>query len=241
MPELVLYQYPGLGRERSTLSGPCAKVHMALAVKGLDYEVRNLRTPMEVRRIHPRGRVPVLDIDGERVADSTDILTALERRFPEPPLQPAEPSARAQCKILEDWADEVLYFYVAYLRWLTPEGFARIRRHIFVRYPAPLRWLLPWIARRETRARYRGQGVGLKDQATVERELRECLQALDQLLVPGPFVLGEQLTRADLALCAMVDQLAVAALLPEMAAELQARPVLAAWAERVHARAPAAT
>ena len=78
-PELTLVQYPGF-TGKTTLSPPCAKVHMALHFKGLAYSIRNVNTPAQVRRFNPRGRVPVLLIGGETVVDSTDILTELERR-----------------------------------------------------------------------------------------------------------------------------------------------------------------
>jgi hypothetical protein len=35
-----------------------------------------------------RGTLPVLDIEGERIVDSTHIVEALERRYPEPALYP---------------------------------------------------------------------------------------------------------------------------------------------------------
>jgi glutathione S-transferase len=47
--------------------------------------------------------MPVLVADGQRVADSTDIIRWLEERFPDRPLYPAE---RARALELEDWFDE---------------------------------------------------------------------------------------------------------------------------------------
>jgi len=53
-------------------------------------------------------KVPVLQIDGETVADSTRIIGALERRHPAPPLYPDDPAARARALALEDFFDEDL-------------------------------------------------------------------------------------------------------------------------------------
>jgi glutathione S-transferase len=56
----------------------------------------------------PRGQVPVL-VDGDlTVFDSTTIDEYLEERYPRPPLMPAEPEARARCRMWEDLADEQL-------------------------------------------------------------------------------------------------------------------------------------
>jgi glutathione S-transferase len=51
--------------------------------------------------------VPVLEDDGAIVADSTAILEHLERRFPEPPLYPAEPARRVELRIFVDWFNRV--------------------------------------------------------------------------------------------------------------------------------------
>ena len=163
-PEITLVQYPGLTR-KTTLSAPCGKAHMALGFKGLDYSIHNVNTPAQVKKFNPRGRVPVLIIDGETVMDSTDIVSFLESRFPDPPLEPADPTLRAQAKVYEDWADEVIYFYGVFMRWCAEDNYARMRSRILGRLPIPMRWIVPLIAQRELRHRVRGQGVGLKGEA----------------------------------------------------------------------------
>ena len=50
--------------------------------------------------------VPAL-VDGDHaIADSTAILLHLEQAYPDPPLLPADAEQRAECMILEAWADE---------------------------------------------------------------------------------------------------------------------------------------
>jgi glutathione S-transferase len=239
MTELLLYQYGGRTRG-TTLSAPCAKVHMALRFKGLSYDVKNLHTPMQVKKVNPRGRVPALRMGAELIVDSSDILTALDARFPQAPLLPQQPLLRAQAKLYEDWADEVLYFFVVYLRWATDAGFRRLREVVLSKQPAPLRWIVPAVARRMAVARLRGQGTGLKDEHVVRRELSECLDALDILIQDGPFLLGAELSRADLSVCAVVDQLRVPELTPDAASAVDAHDHIRDWARRVHDLAPSA-
>src|SRR5687768_13379899 len=121
-PSILLVQYPG-DTARTTMSPPCGKVHMALALKGLAYEVRNVENPWQAKRYNPRGRVPALTCEGETVVDSSDIVAWLDRRFPEPRLFPVAPGERAMAKIWEDWADEVLYFYLLGVRWCIDANF----------------------------------------------------------------------------------------------------------------------
>jgi len=81
------------------------RVVLALAYKGLEFEAVDVdpadRSP--VRELSGQDLVPVL-VDGEQVVtDSTRIMHHLERRFPDPPLFPADPAARAEVEIFVDW------------------------------------------------------------------------------------------------------------------------------------------
>jgi len=81
------------------------RVALALAYKGLEAESVAIdpadRSPL--RELSGQDLVPVL-VDGDEViTDSTRILHHLERRFPDPPLFPAEPAARAEVEVFLDW------------------------------------------------------------------------------------------------------------------------------------------
>ena len=53
-------------------------------------------------------QVPVLQDGSQWIADSTAIALYLERLQPQPPLLPLDPAARAEVRLLEDWADTTL-------------------------------------------------------------------------------------------------------------------------------------
>ena len=66
---------------------------------------------MPVALVLTRGKVntfPVMQVDGTTVGDSTAIIAELERRFPDPPLYPADAAERDRALALEDWFDEKL-------------------------------------------------------------------------------------------------------------------------------------
>jgi glutathione S-transferase len=109
------------------------KARWALDYKGIEAE-RHAPPPgmhMAVALWRTRGRsvtFPVLELDGERFGDSTEIIAALERRFPDPPLYLSDPDERRRALELEDFFDEEV---APYLRRLTfyelrrdPERFA---------------------------------------------------------------------------------------------------------------------
>ena len=91
------------------LSPFCRKVRVALAEKGLEFELKaeNLwqRRP-EFLAMNPAGDVPVLvDNESGALADSTAIAEYLEESFPLPPLVPGDAIARAEVRRLVAWFD----------------------------------------------------------------------------------------------------------------------------------------
>jgi glutathione S-transferase len=113
-----------------------------------------------------------------------------------------------------------------------------MKEHLLSKLAVPARWIAPTVAVREARARARGQGVGLKDAGVVRREFGECLDALVALLGSDAFVAGPKLTRADIAICAVLDQLRLAILTPDAAEAIAKHPEILDWMARVHAVAP---
>lgn len=98
MSKIVLYDY-----WRSSAS---YRVRLALALKGLDFEVVpvNLLNGEHYAPAHqmrnPQGLVPALAIDGQVLTQSLAILDYLEDTRPTPALLPADPLARAQVRAM---------------------------------------------------------------------------------------------------------------------------------------------
>jgi glutathione S-transferase len=105
-------------------SGPLSlyarKVEIALTEKGLFDACEREMVPFNqqvgyqpkhpaVLAANPKGQVPVL-LDGDlALFDSTLILEYLEEAYPSPPLLPEGAAARARCRMLELYADDVLF------------------------------------------------------------------------------------------------------------------------------------
>src|SRR5213083_2510801 len=76
----------------------------------LDYKrVRHVRravTPalqeLRARRLRAGRTVPILQLNGHAIGDSTRIIEEIERRWPEPPLYPSDPEERRRALELEE-------------------------------------------------------------------------------------------------------------------------------------------
>jgi glutathione S-transferase len=86
------------------------KVRWALDYKGVPHRRRapmpGLLHPLVALAKTRRPTLPVLELDGESIGDSTRIIGALERRYPDPPLYPSDPAQRRRALELEDFFDE---------------------------------------------------------------------------------------------------------------------------------------
>jgi glutathione S-transferase len=95
-----------------SISHPSQVARKMLDLKGVEYDVVSV-APMS-QRIHlriagfRRGTVPAVKLDGKRVQGTRQIARALDERYPEPPLFPADPVQRARVEEAERWGEEQL-------------------------------------------------------------------------------------------------------------------------------------
>ncbi|MFZ1207744.1 MAG: glutathione S-transferase N-terminal domain-containing protein [Pseudolabrys sp.] len=92
------------------LSHYSEKVRWALDFKGITHRRRVLGPDYLIRvwRATGQGKLPVMWLDDQAVADSTRIIAPLEEHYPEPPLYPRDAAMRQRALALEDDLDETL-------------------------------------------------------------------------------------------------------------------------------------
>jgi len=97
----------------------CARVRIALAEKGIEYETVEIDLddrPAWIYEKNPLGRVPVLEEDAFVLPESAVINEYLEERYPDPPLWPADAGERALARLLVFRFDEFSKPYYALRR-----------------------------------------------------------------------------------------------------------------------------
>ncbi len=226
MAELLLHQYQ--------VSPFAAKVRRALHYKGLKFEVRDyaVADAGKIRKtISPTGKTPVLEHAEQRIVDSTTILRYLDKTFPDKPLLPADPAELALVHIIEDWADESLFFYDLAMRgW--PNNIDWLKRDVLSHDTGISRWFMGKVMGKFVRKTGETQGIGRKSKEVILAEFREHLQAIVGMMGNGDWLVGDQMTVADIAVASMCTVLDRAEEAEKM---MRRRNRLRAWRERVDA------
>ena len=180
------------------------KVRQVLDFKQVEYQSVN---PLVVRsRLRRRGtgKVPAIELDGRFISDSTEIAYALDERFPDPPLFPADRRERALAHAIEEWADDSLYFIGLYYRWYDKRG----RAEIPGKFGRSLKGRLAYAYYlRLVLRQLKGQGTLRKAPEQVRSDLDRNLAAIEGLLTRGPFLFGDQPYLCDFALWGQLEYL----------------------------------
>jgi len=224
MPDVVLHQWD--------ISPFCRKVRKILAHKGVAYrteEYNGLRA-RNAAGLSAAGKLPVLDYDGERLQDSSAIFDFLEAKHPAPPLLPRDPQERALALLLEDWADESLYFIEVYLRFEVPEARAKAIELLCAGRPAWERAIFAAVLGPRMRKKLRAQGTGKLTREQVEKSFLDHVGRVDALLGRTGWLVGSACSIADIAVGA---QLAEVRRTSHLAPRIEALPRVAEWLARL--------
>jgi glutathione S-transferase len=188
------------------------KARWALDFKGVEHERHAPPPPahMAVSMWLTRGSsytFPLLQLDGRAYGDSSEIIAALEARYPEPPLYPSDPDDRRRALEIEDFIDEEVAPHVRLLAFheaiKEPESFGEfavealppaLRRGPGRRIAGPFAtWFL--------KTRF---GVGDPGAAELARERVEMgFNRIESELGDGEYLVGDSFSVADLTAAAI--------------------------------------
>lgn len=220
-PTIVLHQW--------CISPFCVKVQKVLDLKQLPYRIEEyagLRA-LKSKGLSAAGKLPVLDYDGERIADSSAIARFVDQRHPAPPLVPATLDAHL-VHLLEDWADESLYWYQLWLRMFDDVALDRAVAAACEGRPRYERALF-----KQGMGRYRrsvvAQGLGRYPRETVLSNLRQHLAALEGRLAQNAWLVGAAPSVADIAVASQLEEMLRSG---SVTHEITALPRLSAWLKR---------
>lgn len=207
----------------------CDKIRRVLRYKQVPFEIHEwpLTEIGDIARKNPAGKLPILDVDGQSITDSTTIALELEKRFRKPALLPAGAAERARALALEDWADESLYFYEMSTRF----GAADFERNLpKLVTEAAMREAMGGMLREMLKTTTVTQGIGRKSPAALASDIERLFGAIEDMQAATGFVVGGELSLADIAIACQAECIGDSTIGKEA---LSCRPRLAAYFSRV--------
>jgi glutathione S-transferase len=177
----------------------CRKARLALGYKGIDYQVENLTPGLHILQLKPLTQglttVPVLIDQDNIIADSTRIFKYLENLVPNPPFIPSIEDEQKQAWLLEDWLDESIGVATrfVYYDYRAKEGKAidpSLSSQIIINI---------------VRQQYKITAATVK----LARERLENAFTILQIWQNQPYLVGNNLSVADLAAAALLSPLAL--------------------------------
>jgi glutathione S-transferase len=215
------------------------KVRRALNYKQLLFEVHEVDRAAagagKYAHVSASGKFPVLEHDGAVVQDSTDILEYLDRAFPDRPLRPEDPRERALVHMIEDWADESLYFYEMTMRLAWPHNLEAALDEFAQSMPGVPREVVKDRILEGVGALTKAQGLGRKSREQVVADVERHFRAIDDLLAGREWLVGSGLSSADLAVASQVHALLYA---EEAREALDRTHHVRPWMARIDTAAP---
>ncbi len=235
-PAITLYDLPVKPQDTrwESYSPYVLKVSRALRLLKLPYVIEGLDFS-KVKQYNPVGQLPVLRMDDALIPDSTRILRRINGLTRDGLIRGLDATAAAEAWLWEELGDTTLYPFCLAARWREDDAWANLRRIVFGEVPAPLRGVIAGSVRRKVL-----KNLVMRDftRAGLEACRARFSQTLDDLEVRSPqqaFWMGSDLPSvADLGLFASLHALRLP-LAPWYATEIQNRPKLSAWLDRVEA------
>jgi len=168
------------------------KADMLLKLAGLPY-----RTDTSGFTKAPKGKLPYIEDDGERIADSTFIRFHIERKYGIDFDRGLDAEQRAAAWAFEKMAEDHFYWIGVDARWMNDDNFQKGPAKFFDRVPALMRPLAIAFVRRKLRNTLHGQGIGRHSPAEITALGVRDVQAMADYLGDKPYFMGDSPTGAD--------------------------------------------
>ena len=217
------------------MSSCAQKVRITLAEKGLPWESIHLslrkgeaRTD-DYKKLNPNGVVPTLITEnGTVIIESTVILEYLDDAYPDIPLKPDDPIARARMRLWTKQLDEGIHVNLA----TVSNAVAFRYQHIEGRSPEEVQAYFNGIPDQARRARIKDlvtHGIDSEYFGPAIHHFDTLFAKMDSALEKGPWLTGSQYTLADIAFMPYLTRFDHLRLL----GILDHRPHLKGWYSRV--------
>jgi|SRR5581483_5395164 len=214
------------------------KVDCYLRMIGLPYELCSFRSLADFVQA-PKGKIPYIEDNGQKVADSGFILEYLQTtygdRLGEQRLSPREQAVELGLRRL---IEEHLYWVIGYARYGEDAIWEEYKHLLFDRYGyTPTEFETVTAQFRDTvRTALHGQGLGRHSRVEVYTLGNADLTALSAYLGEKPYFLGEEPTALDATAYGFLANIFYVGYETPLEAHARALPNLRAYCDRMRQR-----
>jgi len=175
------------------------KVEVLLKMAGVAY-----RTDTTGFRKAPKGKLPYVDDDRERIADSTFIRFHIEKKYGKDFDSGLDPAQRSIAWAFEKLAEDHLYWAIVDARWSDRANFNRGPRNFFDAVPGAMRPLVITMVRRQVRKNLHAHGMGRHARPEIVQLATRDIDSIADYLGQKPYFMGTEPSGVDATIFSFV-------------------------------------
>jgi len=218
----------GAGFGLPEISPFVTKTEIQLKMAGLAYRKERAMPPAS-----PKGQLPYIEDEGERIADSTFIRAHIERKYGFDFDAGLDRDARAQAWAFERMIEHHVYWALVGARWVDPENFAKGPAHFFDGAPEDRREQLRENAQFRVAENYLLSGLGRHaPDEDVALAMRSIL-ALSVQLGDKPYLMADRSVGVDATAFGALAGILTPFFASRLRAEVEKFDNLTAYVERM--------
>ncbi len=178
----------------------CLKIEMLLSSLELEFSLSDISDPRKA----PKGKLPFLIADGQRIADSELIVQYLDTLTSGRVFAGLTDEQIGHGYALTRLVEDHLYWLMVASRWLDENWWPNVVRGFFGPLPVPLRQIVSGVARRRMAQTYNLHGLGRHTLEEQKGFARRDLQALESVVPAAGFLFGDHPGLFDFTVAAMM-------------------------------------
>lgn len=179
------------------------KVDLFMRMANLPYE---LVADMSNLKKAPKGKLPFIEDKGLKVADSHHIIAYLTKSYNVKLDDFLTDEQKAQATMYTKTLDECLYWCLVYSRWAKEETWPLVNTTFFGAMPAPLKWFVPNMIRKDVIKTLKKQGTGRHSDQEILSTAEDIFSALSVLLAEKNYFFGDKMSTFDIVAYSMLVQ-----------------------------------
>ncbi len=173
----------------------CVKTETFLRMTGLDYEIK-YTVPLSA----PKGKLPYIEDNGNKIADSRFIIDYLKKQYGVDPDKDLTTEEKAISTSFQRLIEDDLYWVMMYARWGNKDAnWALNKQAIFGGLPPVIRDIVSALVRKQILKQIHGHGMGRHSTEEIYHLGRVSLTALSDFLGEKTFFMGSKPTTLDAA------------------------------------------